>query len=80
MPQVADDLADIRALNARRGPRCSIAALIESMDLPLADKLTRALDDPTIQSKALARWLVQQGFDVSHWQLQYHRRGDCACG
>jgi hypothetical protein len=80
MSQVADDLADIRAFNARRGPRCSVAILMESLEPTISDKLTRALDDPTCQTKAIARWLGGQGFDLSHWQLQYHRRGDCACG
>lgn len=80
MAQVADDLADIRAFNGRRGPQCSVAILIGTAETAIADKLLRALDDPTIQNKAISRWLSSLGYDVSHWQLQYHRRGDCSCG
>lgn len=76
---MTDDLADIRAYNGRRGPQCSVGIIVLAQSA-IADKLTRALDDPTIQSKAIARWLQAQGIDISHWQLQYHRRGDCSCG
>lgn len=80
MAEVADDLSDIRAYNSRRGPRCSVAVLMNSAPPLIADKVQRALEDPSLQTKAISRWLNDQGYEMSHWQMQYHRRGDCSCG
>jgi hypothetical protein len=80
MPTLADELADIKALNTRNGPRCGIATLMETCEPSMRETLMLALDDPTIQHKAIGRWLALKGIDLSHWTIAYHRRGDCACG
>jgi hypothetical protein len=75
--EVADDLSAIRALRSRRGPRCGVCTILAIGDPAIADKLTRALADQTIQSKSIQRWLNQQGIDIGYDPVRRHRRGDC---
>lgn len=69
----------IRALNQSQGPRCKTGIFLE-MHPDLADTVNEALEDPTIQARAISRWLkaahnVELGYD----SLRRHRRGDCNC-
>lgn len=79
MVQPADGLDDIRSHNSHRGPSCKTGPVIESLDGPQRDKLERALRDPTIERKAVWRWLRAQGIEVSWYSFEHHAMGNCLC-
>jgi hypothetical protein len=83
--EVADDLADIRALNARRGPRCQADIVISMLGDEDKDRLRRALDAPDIEAKAIYRWLTLApptglGLSLSFYSFEHHTSGGCRCG
>lgn len=81
MPTLADELSDIRTFNGTQGPRCGTGILLAKVDEPLRDSLVAAFDDPTLQSKAIGRWLrARHDITLSPDSIQRHRRGDCNCG
>lgn len=75
-------LDDVRR-DARRGPSCSVSALLaslESSNASLREQVQRALDDPnTYQSTSISRELKKRGHDISDFAVSRHRRGSCAC-
>jgi hypothetical protein len=79
MVEVADDLASIRALNSFQGPTCGGGVAFAGLDPGVLDKLERALADPTIQRRAVWRWLKNQGVGLSWSQFEYHVKGGCRC-
>lgn len=77
--EVADDLADIRSLNSRRGPRCQTAVIFSAMDPKMLETVGRALQDPAIERRAIHRWLVAKGIPLSWYSFEHHTSGDCRC-
>ena len=76
---MADALADIKAFNRVRGPGCETGIFLEQHP-DLAAIVTEALDDPTIQTKAVSRWLADtHHIKLGYWSLGRHARGDCSC-
>lgn len=80
MAEVADDLADIRAHNAKPGPSCSTGIALSAMDPATRDKVFRAVADPTVENKAIVRWLATLGIDIPYESFKRHIRGECRCG
>ena len=81
MAEVADDLSSIRAYNRQRGPRCTTGILFSALDPAILDTVNRAIADPTIENKAIVRWLdSEKGIHVSPDSFQRHARGECRCG
>lgn len=81
MAEVADDLSHIRAYNTQKGPRCTTGLLFSGMDPDLLDTVKRAIADPTIENKAIVRWLeTEKAISISFYAFQRHARGECRCG
>lgn len=75
-----DDLDEIRAHNAVRGPVCAMCTFLRIGDPAVVDKVQRALDDPTIQRKAVWRWMDDKGLSVPMSSLERHAKGECVRG
>lgn len=76
---MSETLDAIRAFNGQQGPRCSVGVFLEQHPA-LAETVSAALDDPTIQTRAVCKWLREThhiviGYDA----LRRHNRGDCNC-
>ena len=73
-------LAEMRnAEDARRGPRCSVTVVLESMNDEDAADLRAALGDPTITGSVIARILRNRGHRITEQSVTRHRRGACLC-
>ncbi|MEU1355299.1 hypothetical protein ABZ410_15565 [Streptomyces cinnamoneus] len=79
--------ADLDALTAaqaaRKGPPCSIAAVLTSADKETATTLRRILDTRTVSSTAIAAVLSQHGRSITAYTVARHRRrgeaNGCRC-
>lgn len=69
------------ALQAERtthkGPRCSLCALIPTLDLDDAQVLAEYLANPAVQGTQIARALNREGHEIGAHVVMRHRRGDC---
>ncbi|WP_406153228.1 hypothetical protein OG217_05800 [Streptomyces sp. NBC_01023] len=76
--------ADLDALTGapavRKGPPCSIASVLASMDDNAADTLRRILDTATVSSTAIAEVLSEHGRPVTSYTVARHRRRGAANG
>lgn len=72
-------LSDIEAAEAatRKGPRCSIAIILEALSEDDAAGLRRALDAK--KAKAIATGLRSNGHQVAAETIRRHQRRDCTC-
>jgi len=76
MPSALDA---IRAHNKTQGPRCTTGIFLE-LHPDLADTVNEALEDPTIQKRAICEWLkVEHDIVLGYDSLRRHARGDCGC-
>lgn len=62
-----------------KGPTCSVAMLLSTMDDNTADLLCKALANPYAPTTAIAAALAEQGHRITAATLQRHRRGNCQC-
>lgn len=60
-------------------PQCRVAALLTKLEAGLSTELQELLDDPSVQSSALARLAKTKDWDVSEYSFQRHRRKSCKC-
>jgi hypothetical protein len=72
-------LADIAAQEPLKGPRCSVAILLDTLDAQDANDLRSALANPAYQGTSISRALKGRGINLSPHSLVRHRRGDCLC-
>lgn len=63
----------------RRGPVCTMKALLESVDDDTADLIRAAMTNPYAPSTMIARAITERGHRVSAHVVQRHRRGECRC-
>lgn len=64
----------------RKGPPCSMGALIGDLDEADRKALQAALDDPKVAHTWIARALTGVGRRMNPDTVARHRRGDCDCG
>lgn len=88
---LADALDEAAAEMKRKGPRCTVGELLESLDEGDAEKLRAVIDGPLpsgrwLEATGIVRVLKSNGYDgVSSTSVQRHRRrirgtGDsCQC-
>lgn len=61
-----------------QGPRCIIERLLRQVTSHHGDseaqKLNQIIDNPDISTDALRKLLVKNGYDISVWQIRYHRK------
>jgi hypothetical protein len=62
-----------------RGTPCTIATVIETLDVEHAQRLQSALDAKHIQHAAIARVLTKWGHRVTAATVGRHRRQLCRC-
>ena len=62
-----------------KGPPCTIRLLLDGMTKEDAQALTDVLADPTVQSRAIWRALVAEGYEISDSPVTRHRKGICLC-
>jgi hypothetical protein len=60
-----------------KGPRCSLCALIPTLDPNDARVLEEYLGNPVIQGTQIARALTREGHEIGAHVVVRHRRGDC---
>ncbi|MGI5337664.1 hypothetical protein ACQEVS_09835 [Streptomyces sp. CA-181903] len=76
--ELAGLAADLDALTeapaTRKGPPCSVAVALASVDEETAATLCRTLDTPTIPSTAIAAVLSQHGRAITAYTVARHRR------
>ena len=74
------DLSEFTRLMSRQpGPKCATGLALKALTPAKRSKLQEALDEPRITGMAIARWLKQNGHQVSDVSVRRHRRGDCSC-
>lgn len=74
------DLSEFEAAMPQRGPRCSMAILLRTLDTDRADKLQAALTAENITASAIARVLTTwTGDKWSIDRVTRHRSGSCRC-
>lgn len=74
---LADRLSEQEVI--RKGPPCTVAAIIARLDDRDRDALLAALWDKMVTLRKIHSDLIAEGFAVSVQTLSRHRRGDCAC-
>lgn len=74
---LAERLRNVSA--ERKGPPCTIRVLLDGMTKEDKQALTEVLADPTVQSRAIWRALVAEGYEVSDSPVARHRKGLCLC-
>ena len=74
---LADRLQHAKA--ERKGPRCSVAKLMDRMPAQDREALQAALDDDQLEARAIWRALLAEGYDITDQPLGRHRRGICQC-
>lgn len=62
-----------------KGPRCSVGALLQSLDTTDATDLRGFLADGSKPSTSIAKALQSLGHDVRHYAVARHRRNECSC-
>lgn len=73
------DALDAEQAAHRKGPPCSIGALLTEMDAEDADALQSALGSQ-MPHAWIARALAAIGHKVLSETVGRHRRGECSCG
>lgn len=81
---LAADLTELASAPAvRKGPPCSIGALLDSTDETTAAALRTALDSPAVTAKAIADTLSRHGDSITAYTVARHRRrgesNGCRC-
>jgi hypothetical protein len=71
-------LADATAMTTKKGGKCSVYVLLQTLEPGLLAELNEALDS-RVESTALSKALIARGYDIRREPLQRHRRGECAC-
>jgi len=62
----------------RKGPRCTMCVLVESLDKEDAAVLAEYLANPNVPSTAIGRALAREGHNISGETVRRHR--DRRCG
>lgn len=62
----------------RKGPRCTMCALLDRLDTRDRDALTAALNDAGYSSSAISRALKAEGHAIGSHTVNRHRSGGCA--
>lgn len=73
-----DDVYD--AVETRKGPKCTIALLIEDLDPETAEGLKQVLGDKRVSHTIISRVLRSRGHFVGDSTIGRHRLGKCKCG
>ena len=74
---LAQRLATVSA--ERKGPPCTVRVLLDGMEHDDATALLDAMADPAVQSRAIWRALVAEGYEISDSPVARHRKGLCLC-
>ncbi|NML55170.1 hypothetical protein HHL19_35410 [Streptomyces sp. R302] len=85
--QFAGLAADLEALTVdpgpQKGPRCSVAAYLDTVDADTAALLRTVLDNPTVQTSHIAKTLARHGVQITAPTVGRHRRrgepNGCRC-
>jgi hypothetical protein len=72
---------EARADRPIKGPRCTVAVMLDGLGGDDRAEAVAALADPAVMSSALVRAMARRGWDVpTQYVVQRHRRGECRCG
>lgn len=69
-----------RALQARKGPPCTLRVLLESLDATERADLEAVVADGAINATTIAALLREDGRPIGEDTIRRHRTGRCACG
>jgi hypothetical protein len=73
-----ESLANVQ--DVKKGPTCSMHAIIAALSTDDADALAEALANPNITGRAIADALRAEGHNTRDHSVNRHRRGLCQCG
>lgn len=79
MTSVGNPLAEFFAENTSTGGKCRVATALAELSPEKAALLTKALDAPDIQHKAIAKTLGKWGVYMGAQSVARHRSGQCRC-
>lgn len=68
-----------RAKTARKGPPCTVGALLSFMTDEDRDAVNQAFNNPMVTSRTIWRVLVEEGHEISDTPIARHRKGMCLC-
>lgn len=71
-----EDIHDEQA-ESRRGPRCSMCVVMDSLSESDAADLSAALADSSVYATSIARALRRRGVKIKDDAVQRHRSGRC---
>ena len=72
-------LEEFHQLEARKGPECWHASIAKKIDAKECASLEEALAHPTLQTKAIWRWMQNRGITIAPTSIARHRRKECGC-
>lgn len=72
-------LDEMRQGSIKKGPQCGVGAIFASLEGEHKSAMAAALDDQTIESGAISRWLLKNGHDAKPHSVARHRRKECRC-
>lgn len=78
-------LDDLQNVNVVKGPQCSVAKMLDSLELKEANAVLAVIDDVDSSLTALSAILLKYGYSINAKTLRRHRnrlgRGHdgCAC-
>lgn len=72
-------VADIAAHGHTKGPRCSVAVLLDSMTAEDRAELVDVLEQERFAGSDICRALRARGIDIASDVVSRHRRKDCKC-
>lgn len=78
--ELATALADLSPAIARRGPRCSVSVILDSLDPTVRAILQTKMANAAIASSQIATTLTACGYPVKGTTVARHRRAGSATG
>lgn len=72
------DIAKREPGSTRKGPPCTVCALLDSVSDKEAATLVDLLSDPGVRYSWLSQQLAAEGYDIPQDRLARHARGICA--
>lgn len=70
---------DILAESRSPGARCRVEVILADMEAFDREQLLEVINDPSVSSSAISRYLKKTGTEIAEGSISRHRRGGCRC-
>lgn len=75
MPLTRESLEKVTAVV--KGPECDVRKLLKQLSPEEQQLVRETLEDTKVPGSVLAKWLRSEGYHLSPYTIQRHRRGEC---